>query len=197
MFERFTTEARQVVVDSRTHAARLGHFRIGSEHLLLAVASSPTPAGAVIRSLGVTPAALDGGLARLLATPNGTLDRDALAAIGIDLDTVVERIENAFGPGALTQARIQPHRSRWRRRRRSCQDRLPSGQMQFTPGAKKCLELSLRQALALRQGHIGVEHIALALASLDEGLAPGLLEDLGVSPDQLRSAVTDHYRQAG
>jgi hypothetical protein len=34
----------------------------------------------------------------------GGLDRDALAAIGIDLDAVRARIESSFGPEALTQA---------------------------------------------------------------------------------------------
>jgi hypothetical protein len=31
------------------------------------------------------------------------LTRDALAAIGIDLDAVLARIESSFGPEALTQ----------------------------------------------------------------------------------------------
>jgi hypothetical protein len=34
----------------------------------------------------------------------GGLDRDALAAVGIDLDAVRARIESSFGPEALTQA---------------------------------------------------------------------------------------------
>jgi hypothetical protein len=34
----------------------------------------------------------------------GGLDRDALAAIGIDLDAVRARIESSFEPEALTQA---------------------------------------------------------------------------------------------
>jgi hypothetical protein len=34
----------------------------------------------------------------------GGLDRDALAAVGIDLDTVRARIESSFGPEALTRA---------------------------------------------------------------------------------------------
>jgi hypothetical protein len=33
----------------------------------------------------------------------GGLDRDALAAVGIDLDAVRARIESSFGPEALTQ----------------------------------------------------------------------------------------------
>lgn len=34
----------------------------------------------------------------------GGLDRDALAAVGIDLEAVRARIESSFGPEALTQA---------------------------------------------------------------------------------------------
>jgi len=40
------------------------------------------------------------------APPERVLDADALASIGIDLDEVRRRVEEAFGPGALerTQA---------------------------------------------------------------------------------------------
>jgi hypothetical protein len=42
----------------------------------------------------------------------GGLDRDALAAVGIDLDAVRARIESSFGPEALTRAaRRKPRRS--------------------------------------------------------------------------------------
>jgi len=47
------------------------------------------------------------------------LDRDALAVLGIDLDVVTERVEAAFGPGALT--RPSRRRRRWRRNR--CEQR--------------------------------------------------------------------------
>ena len=108
MFERFTGQARTVVVQAQEHARRLGHGYIGCEHLLLAAASTGEPASAVLREHGVTPQAVETEIVRLIglgqaASLLGSLDREALAAIGIDLDVVRARIEAAFGPGALTQ----------------------------------------------------------------------------------------------
>src|SRR2546430_1836894 len=37
----------------------------------------------------------------------------------------------------------------------------PSGHIPFTPAAKMILELTLREAVALHDSHIGVEHVAL------------------------------------
>ena len=54
MFERFTEEARQVVVQAQAEARELGHTWIGTEHLLLALAGDQG-AGAtdVVESLGL------------------------------------------------------------------------------------------------------------------------------------------------
>ena len=42
-------------------------------------------------------------------------------------------------------------------------DEVTGGQIPFTPRAKKVLELSLREALALGHNYIGTEHVLLAL----------------------------------
>lgn len=191
MFERFTAEARAVVVDAQLRALRLGHNYIGCEHLLLAVAASDSEAGQLARNLGVTPAAVQAAIRRLLGGPLfESLDRDALAAIGIDLDAVRAKIEASFGPLPSTSKR----RSRWRRRN-SC--RTGPGAVPFTPRAKKCLELTLREALALHDGDLRVEHLLLALARMTDGMAPDIFADIGSSRAQIRTAVLDRRRQAG
>jgi ATP-dependent Clp protease ATP-binding subunit ClpA len=142
MFERFTGEARTVVVHAQEHSRRLGHRYIGCEHLLLAVVSTGQPASAVLRENGLTPEHVEVEIVRLAGLGAGAslfadLDRDALASIGIDLDAVRARIEAAFGPEALTRAgqtihrgprpsRLNPRRAvppslvrRWRRWRRA------------------------------------------------------------------------------
>jgi Clp amino terminal domain, pathogenicity island component len=142
MFERFTGDARTVVVHAQEHARRLGHRYIGCEHLLLAVVSTDQPASAVLREYGLTPERVEEEIVRRVglgagASLFGGLDRDALASIGIDLDAVRARIEASFGPEALLQAshavhrrsrpsRLNPRRvvppglvRRWRRRRRA------------------------------------------------------------------------------
>jgi ATP-dependent Clp protease ATP-binding subunit ClpA len=196
MFERFTNEARRVLVDAQHHARRLGHNYLGCEHLLLAVATSESDAGSVLRSLGATPQAVEGSAQRRLGTPTGVLDGEALAAIGIDLEKVQQRIEAAFGPNALNRRRrpaLQRHG--WWRRRHSCHPASPQP-LRFTPRAKKSLELSLREALTRGDDHVGIEHLTLALASMKDGIAPRILADLGVPTAQVRAGIIDRYRRA-
>jgi ATP-dependent Clp protease ATP-binding subunit ClpA len=240
MFERFTDAARQVLVQAQHAARRLGHDYIGCEHLLLAAAAAAEPAGAVLRERGVTPERIEAEIARVIgrghavADPLGGLDREALAAIGIDLDVVRARIEAAFGPDALSRAVLaRRHAARacrpgrrpaWgkgpvaelMRRRRSRRARRgqnavlapgldrprfaarPSsgGHIPFTPRAKKSLELSLREAVALKDGYIGVQHLALALLAMKDGTVPEILSVLGASAPSLRAAILDRYRKA-
>lgn len=192
MFERFTGQARAIVVQAQEHARRLGHGYIGCEHLLLATAGSDNPTGEVLRGLGVTPDAVERVLG--LSAPAG-IDRDALAVLGIDLDIVRERVEAAFGPGALTRPR--PQRRQGLLRRRRCYTDPPRGHIPFTPRAKKCLELSLREAVARRDGYIGVEHLGLAIAGMTDGIVPRILDRLGVTPTVARAAISNRHRRAG
>jgi ATP-dependent Clp protease ATP-binding subunit ClpA len=217
MFERFTDGARAMVVQAQEHARRLGHCHIGCEHLLLAVASADEAASVVLREQGLTPERVEAEVIRLAgsgpaASLFSALDREALAFIGIDLDTVRARIEAAFGPGALTRAAPRarhPRRPAWhkgpvarvlRRRHRpraapaACLR--PSGHIPFTPRAKKSLERSLHEAKALHNGYIGVEHLALALVATDGGMMPPIMSALGTSAVALRAAILDRYRQA-
>jgi hypothetical protein len=72
----------------------------------------------------------------------------------------------------------------------------PSGHIPFTPAAKKILELTLREATALHDSHIGVEHITLALTTIKQGLVPTILSEAGASAPALRAAILDRYRRA-
>lgn len=111
MFERFTPDARAVVVHAQHHARRLGHNFIGGEHLLLSVASAGHPASAILGAHGITAEYVEAEIVRWMGRgggsadgPFGGLDRDALASIGIDLDMVRARIEATFGPNAMAEA---------------------------------------------------------------------------------------------
>ncbi len=196
MFERFTGEARAVVVDAQLHARRLGHSYLGCEHLLLAVASTQGSIGGTLRRAGVTTAALEEATLRLVGAPGAVLDRDALAAIGIDLDVVREKIEASFGTNALAPLPFGPRRRRWGRRR-ACGVSSGFQHIPFTPRAKECLQLSLREAVSLRQHHIGAEHIALALTAMTDGVTPQVLAAIGTPPALLRSQILNRYRRAG
>jgi ATP-dependent Clp protease ATP-binding subunit ClpC len=64
----------------------------------------------------------------------------------------------------------------------------PSGHIPFTPRAKKTLELSLREALALKHNYIGTEHILLGLIREGEGVAAQIMRE-HVDLADLRDAV--------
>jgi ATP-dependent Clp protease ATP-binding subunit ClpA len=237
MLERFTGDARHVLVRAQEDARRFGHAYIGCEHLLLALAEADDPAGAVLRDQGVTPERVEAEILRMIgrgsADPVPGLDREALAAIGIDLDVVRARLDAAFGPNALDRAVLARKRGAQasrrgghpalgkgpvarlmhrRRRRRPGRtgfggpvpltvnqrppEPVPRDHIPFTPRAKKSLELSLREALALHDDYIGVQHLALAQLAIRDGMARTILASLGVSPDSLRAAILARFRKA-
>jgi ATP-dependent Clp protease ATP-binding subunit ClpC len=63
-----------------------------------------------------------------------------------------------------------------------------TGQIPFTPRAKKVLELSLREAQDLGHGYIGTEHILLGLLREGEGVAVRILAEFA-SPVDIHAAV--------
>ncbi len=68
-------------------------------------------------------------------------------------------------------------------------DEVTSGQIPFTPRAKKVLELSLREALSLGHNYIGTEHILLGLVRENEGVAAAILLDLGAGAEKIRNEI--------
>jgi len=73
-------------------------------------------------------------------------------------------------------------------------DAVTSGEMPFTPRAKKVLELSMREALSLGHDYIGTEHILLGIARENQGIAGRILLDFYGNPEQIREDV---IRQLG
>ena len=92
----------------------------------------------------------------------------ALKSMDITLDAVRAEIETLVGRGQ------QP----------------PAGHVAFTPPAKKCLELSLREALQLGDNYIGTGPLLLGLISKDDCVAVQILGRLGADLGQLRAWVT-------
>jgi len=59
----------------------------------------------------------------------------------------------------------------------------------FTARAKKCLELALREALALKHNYIGTEHLLLGILHEGEGVAAQILAERGGKLDEVRRLV--------
>jgi ATP-dependent Clp protease ATP-binding subunit ClpC len=138
VFEKFTDRARRVVVRAQEEARALNHDFIGTEHILL---------GLVGEGQGVAAKALE--------------------SLGISLETVRQRVEDAVPPGQYTRPEHIP----------------------FTPRAKKVLELSLSEAKLLGHPYIGTEHILLGLLREGEGVAVQVLAALGADLDGVRERV--------
>ncbi|WP_432522960.1 Clp protease N-terminal domain-containing protein [Kineococcus sp. SYSU DK006] len=185
MFERFTPGAREAVVGAQAVARELGHREIDDRHLLLALLESDGVAAAVLRGAGADPAAL-----RAVVAGGPDRDAEALRALGIDLDEVRRRAEQAFGPGALD--RPSPRRrgrfGRW----------LDTDHLPFTRPAKRALENALRAALDLDHRSIGTEHVLLGVLADEDSAGARALREAGVDLDRPAAvvAVREHLRRS-
>ena len=72
----------------------------------------------------------------------------------------------------------------------------PPPYIPFAPGAKKTLERTHREALALGDSSGGAQHIVLALTTASTGPVPPILSAAGTTTAALRTVILDRYRQA-
>jgi ATP-dependent Clp protease ATP-binding subunit ClpA len=171
VFERFTKDARAVVTAAQVAAREAGADRIGTGHLLLGCAVTEGVAAAALAEVGVTEDRLRAALRENPAT--GGLDADALATIGVDLDAVVARADEVFGPGAL----LDPHRGRTR------------GSLRFSPASRKALQIALREARHGGDRGIDAGHLLVAFLRMPESTACEVLGRCDVTAAALRAAV--------
>jgi ATP-dependent Clp protease ATP-binding subunit ClpA len=149
-------------------ARRLGQAYVGSEHVLLALASEPAGVATLaLERLGVTAQLIEAEIRRNPgAAPPTAIDSRALATLGIDLGTVRARIDEQFGEGALEASN------------RGCRP----------------IEASLKRALAHAIDEAGRqtpgdEHILGGLAAVEDSHGARVLRRLGVTEDALRRAL--------
>ncbi|PFG42311.1 ClpA/ClpB-like protein [Isoptericola jiangsuensis] len=177
MFERFTRDAREVVVGAQQVARETRSATIDTRHLLVAMLDGAGPVLAAVHDTGLAPADV-AARARRAVTSGDPLDDDALAAVGIDVAALRRRTDRLFGEGALDRAGRRPARR--------------GGHVPFTRDAKKALELSLREAVRLHDRSIGTRHLLLGLLRAD---CPGgrvleaALHDAGSDVPTLRDVV--------
>ena len=91
----------------------------------------------------------------------------ALTELGVSLEAVRDEVRQTIGQG----------------------DSPSAGHIPFTPRAKKVLELSLREALALGHNYIGTEHILLGLLREGQGVGAEVLVRLGADQERVRQQV--------
>ena len=148
---------------AQEEAVALRHGWIGTEHVLLGVLRADGDGARLLAGFGVDAAGVRDDVVRIVGRGEDDIDRDALATLGIDLDAVRERVERAFGPGALCRRRRAAGAARWAARSRS------------RARAKKALELSLREAVSLGERDLRAEHLVLGLLREGDGVAARVL----------------------
>jgi ATP-dependent Clp protease ATP-binding subunit ClpC len=91
-----------------------------------------------------------------------------LASLGLGPDRIRTEIEKLVQPGPAT---------------------IVSGDIPFTPKAKKVIELAMDEARNLGHNYIGTEHLLLGLVREGEGIAAQVLTGLGLDLDKIRMEV--------
>ncbi len=162
MFVRLSSSARSSILRALEEAAKLGATSVGPEHLLLSVATlAGSSASVVLAEAGITPA----GICRAIEAE----DAEVLAAIGISLDSVRKKVEQAIGSDA------------WGRS-------FSAVELPFAQAGKDAVNSSAGEARKLRHRAIEAEHILLALLGRG-GSVDKILGRLGASPVDVRNRV--------
>jgi ATP-dependent Clp protease ATP-binding subunit ClpA len=176
MFERFTPDARNIVVEAVRDATELDAPEITPLHLLAALLRFPASgAGQVLAGLGVSVDDLAAEAARIRRR-GGISEADAVALeeFGIDVERIIERIEQVHGPNALAGAPGGPRRRK---------------HVPFADESKKTLQICLKEVLGLGGSrHIRSEHLLLALAA-QRGPAADVLTRFEVDAARLREVL--------
>ena len=206
MFERFTQDARDVVVRARAHALRRDDRWIDTPHFWLALAEASTANAEALAEHGLTLDGLERAVAALPARqgppeqepPHDLVqDAEALAAFGIDLHRIREAVEAGFGPGALDRGSDPSSRSRsWLARRLGVRSGAGRGRLLMSTDAKVALELSLREAIRLKDRQLGEEHLTLGLLRGADTRTAAILAQLGTDPSALRRSVESRLRRS-
>ena len=88
--------------------------------------------------------------------------------LGIDLNRVRKAVEFIIGRG----------------------DRIVLGEIDLTPRAKKILKLASEEAKRMNNTYLGTEHLLLGMVEEGEGIAAGVLNNLGVYPQNVRAETS-------
>ncbi len=98
-----------------------------------------------------------------------------LSNLGVHLASVRAEVEHTVGRG----------------------DHIVLGDIGLTPRAKKVVELAVDEARRLNHNYIGTEHLLLGLVREGEGIAAGVLQNLGVNLENLRQATIQVLSRSG
>jgi ATP-dependent Clp protease ATP-binding subunit ClpA len=154
VFEIFSPNARTAVVHAQEQARMMRTSTIAPAHLLIGLALTESTARELLDEVGLT---ADDLRDRYAAHPSASgLDNEALADLGIDVEQLRDRVESAFGKGALDTPPKRPGGGH-----------IPFryGHIPFADSAKKSLERALH--VAQEHGHRTISSAHVLLGALD------------------------------
>ena len=164
---RFARETRRCVEAAVEEARMLGHDSVGDEDLLLGILRADEGVAADALS------SLGVTLQAMREESEGMLS-DALSSIGVSLEDIRREAGEVFDMSIPDDRRIS-----------------------FSPRAKKVLERALREAVRLRDKHLGAEHVLLGILDSEDGTALRMLGRSGVSPEMLEERLFELRGRVG
>lgn len=168
-------------------AGRLGHPRVGSEHLLLALAGAAGSLGDVWAVHAVSMGAVrDAVMTAAPAGAGAAADRGMLSPLGVSIDGLLDSVGAAVLDRPPVKEPLFPLGVR--RARERCARSVPPVGLD----AQAAYEASLRLALARRETEHRPEHLALALVALDPGIG-WVLARIGTDARSLLSDLVDAF----
>ena len=91
-----------------------------------------------------------------------------LSNLGVELNKVRSAVEFIIGRG----------------------DRIVLGEIGLTPRAKKVIELAKDEAKSMKHHFVGIEHLLLGLVLEGEGIAAGILGQMGATLERVHSETS-------
>ena len=99
---------------------------------------------------------------------------EILTNLGADLDEIREGVEASVEPG---------------------KSKMKSGELPYTAGGKKVLELAMREARDLDHTYVGTAHLLLGLLGEATGVAAKVLNSVGIRFEEARAEMLRLGRQ--
>ena len=210
MFERFSGQARHVVVSAQEEARELDHNYIGTEHLLLGLLTSDSLASVSLTALGYTrddvQAKLVATVGRGKASPGGHIPFTPRAkkVLELSLREALQLKHNYIGTehillGLLREgegmaARILADKHPLDRIRDEVLTRIESPAAREVHGAGRTPAAHQVLALAAElagEGPVGSHHILEAMLQQPDSAAAKVLGDAGIDLDQLGAKLEE------
>ena len=159
MLDRFTDRARRVMSLAKEEALELKSQKVGTEHLLLALAKEDSGiASEALRDLEITHEDILTQLEEMATTVSAAAPEEKAKSDDADLD------EKAAADNA-------------------------AGKLAFTPSVIAVMEKGFRLARENSQTYVSTEHLLLAIVEVGKCKAMDILQRLGVSGASVRAAV--------